>query len=241
MRSSLAVLALVAAAAVVVAPGRADAQFLPDRGPSSEQQEFASAVLLGPEATILGAFLVGGSVFLVSRECCIDEDLDDDSEKGKAQLEQQNIAVGIGAGVGAAIGTAWAVRSICDHFHPGSTRNLYLGAIAGAAIGTAWAVRSICDHFHPGSTRNLYLGAIAGAGAGVGLLFGGPPEESSSDGALRLVAFLFLPTVAAYGGWHMEPGGFYFAGAGQRAAWEGHVGPVRETRGRHLAAMSLRF
>ena len=210
MRSSLAVLALVAVAAVAVAPARADAQFLPDRGPSSEQREFASAVLLGPEATILGAFLVGGSVFLVSRECCIDEDLDEDSDKRKAQIEQQNVAVGIGAGV-------------------------------GAAIGTAWAVRSICDYFHPGSTRNLYLGAVAGAGAGVGLLFGGPPEESSSDGALRLVAFLFLPTVAAYGGWHMEPGGFYFAGAGQRAAWEGHVGPVRETRGRHLAAMSLRF
>lgn len=208
MRTPLVVLALVAA--VVAGPRRAAAQFLPDRGPTSEQQEFASAILLGPEATILGAFLVGGSVFLVSRECCIDEDLDEDSDKGKAQIEQQNIAIGIGAGV-------------------------------GAAIGTAWAVRSICDHFHPGSTRNLYLGAVAGAGAGVGLLFGGPPNEDGSDSALRLVAFLFLPTVAAYGGWHMEPGGFYFGGAGQPPAWAGHVGPVRATRSRHLAAMSLRF
>ena len=102
-------------------------------------------------------------------------------------------------------------------------------------------MRSICDHFHPGSTRNLYLGAVVGAGAGAGLLFGGPPEDDSSDGALRLVAFLFLPTLAAYGGWHMDPNGFYFSGAGQSPAWAGHVGPVRETRGQHLAAMSLRF
>lgn len=198
MRTPL-VLATLAATAVSLAPTDVHAQFLPDRGPSSEQQEFASAVLLGPEATVLGAFLVGGSTFLVARECC--------TEEGE---EVPIEPVAIGAGV-------------------------------GAAIGTAWAVRSICDHFHPGSGRNLAIGAVVGAGAGAGLFFGGPEVEDGSDAALRLVAFLFLPTLAAYGGWHMEPGGFYFGDAGQPPAWAGHVGPVRERSGGTRAAMSLRF
>jgi hypothetical protein len=192
MRTPL-VLALLAA----FAPASALAQFLPQRGPSSEQQEFASAVLLGPEGTVLGAFLVGGSTFLVARECCTDEGDD-------VAIEP----IAIGAGIGAAIGTAWAVRSICDHFHPGSGRNLAIGAVIGAGIGT-------------------------------GLVFGGPEEEDGSDSALRLVAGLFLPTLAAYGGWHMESGGMYFGGAGQSPAWAGHVGPVRETRGD--LALSVRF
>ena len=187
------------ALAVVAVPGIARAQFLPDRGPSSEQQEFASAVLLGPEATVLGAFLVGGSAYLVTDACCTKKDDDVDITP-----------VAIGAGV-------------------------------GAAIGTALAVKSICDHFHPGSTRNLWLGAAIGAGAGAGLLFGGPEEEDGSDGALRLVAFLFLPTVAAYAGWHLEPGGMYFGDITPRPAWSGHVGPVRERPNGTLAAMSIRF
>lgn len=195
---------VVLAAAAFLAlstPRAALAQLLPDRGPSSEQQEFAAAVLLGPEATVLGAFVVGGSAYLVTRECCT-------GEGEEVPIEP----VAIGAGI-------------------------------GAAIGTAWAVRSICDHFHPGSERNLVLGAIAGAGAGAGLFFGGPDiREDDSDEALRLVAFLFLPTLAAYAGWHLEPGGMYFSDASsQPPAWAGHVGPVRERRGGHAAAMSLRF
>ena len=193
--------ALAIAAAALAAPRAASAQFLPDRGPSSEQQEFAGAVLLGPEATVLGAFLVGGGTYLVTRECCTEEG-DDVAEE----------PVAIGAGI-------------------------------GAAIGTAWAVRSICDHFHPGSGRNLLLGAALGAGAGAGLFFGGPTdvEEDESDQVLRLVAFLFLPTLAAYAGWHLEPGGMYFGDAGPPPAWAAHVGPVRERRGGHAAALSLRF
>lgn len=190
-------LVLAALAASSFAPVVAHAQFLPQRGPSSEQQEFASVLLLGPQSTVLGAFLVGGSTFLVARECCTDEGDD---------VPIEPIAI---------------------------------GAAVGAAIGTAWGVRSICDHFHPGSGRNLAIGAVLGSGIAAGLVFGGPEEEDSSDSAMRLVAGLFLPTVAAYAGWHMEPGGMYFSGAGQTPAWAGHVGPVRESRGE--LAMSLRF
>lgn len=188
---------LVALAILTFAPSLARAQFLPQRGPSSEQQEFASVVLLGPEATVLGGFVGGGMAFLVTRECCTDDDED-------VAIEP----IAIGAGI-------------------------------GAAIGTAWAVRSICDHFHPGSHRNLWIGAIVGSGAAAGFFFGGPEKEDSSDSALRLVAGLFLPTLAAYGGWHMESGGMYFGGAGQTPAWAGHVGPVRESRGD--LALSIRF
>lgn len=194
--------AFAIAAACLAAPRAAQAQFFPDRGPSSEQQEFASAVLLGPEATVLGAFLVGGGTYLVTEQCCTETD-------EEVAIEP----VAIGAGV-------------------------------GAAIGTAWAVRSICDHFHPGSRRNLVLGAIVGAGAGAGLFFGGPTdvEEDESDQVLRLVSFLFLPTLAAYAGWHLEPGGMYFGDASaQPPVWAGHVGPVREHRGGQAVAMSVRF
>src|SRR5687768_12899953 len=97
-------------ATLLALPFPAAAQFLPERGPSSEQQEFASAVLLGPEATVLGAFLVGGGAYLTTKEFFTEEGED-------VRIEP----VAVGAGIGAAIGTAWAVKSICDHFHPGST------------------------------------------------------------------------------------------------------------------------
>ena len=191
-------LAAVIAAGMLV-PALAHAQFLPDRGPSTEQQEFASAVLLGPEATLLGAFLVGGGAYVVTKECCTGEDED-------VAIEPMAIGAGI-----------------------------------GAAIGTIWAVRSICDHFHPGSDRNLVLGATLGAGVGAGLFFFRPENEDDNDAVLRLVSFLFLPTLAAYAGWHVESGGMYFGDAAAPPAWAGHVGPVRERRGSSLAAVSVRF
>ena len=193
-------LGTAAAAALTLAlPGRAEAQFLPDRGPSSEQQEFASALLLGPEATVLGAFLVGGGAYLVTKECCTEEGED-------VAIEP----MAIGAGV-------------------------------GAAIGTAWAVRTILDHYHPGSGRNLVIGAVVGAGAGAGLFFGGPEEEDSSDAVLRLVSFLFLPTLAGYAGWHVDPNGFYMAEAGPPPVAAAYVGPVQARASTRLAAVSLRF
>ncbi len=109
-------------------PSVARAQFLPDRGPSNEQQEFANVLLLAPEATAIGAFLGGGAAFLVTRECCTPQN---DSDEVRYE------PVAIGAGLGAAIVTTWAVIAISDNYHPGSHRNAVIGGVVGSGVGAA--------------------------------------------------------------------------------------------------------
>lgn len=182
----------------------AQAQLLPNRGPSGEQQEIASVLLIAPEATVLGGVLGGGAVFLTVRQCCTPQH---DSD----QVALAPIA--IGAGVGAAIGATWAVFAICDRFHPGNR------------------------------TRSAIGGAI-GAGIGAAVFFGGPqdPEaESPSDGIYRLLTFLFLPSIAAYGGWHLEGGGYYFSRNAPPPAWAMHVGPERERPPLPMPSLTIRF
>jgi len=120
------ILALGAALACLLHSGAARAQFLPEAGPGREQQEFASTLLLGPEASVLGGFLGGGAVFLVEKNCC--------TKKGE---DPAITAVAIGAGVGAAIGATWMQWSISNHYHPGSRVNSAIGGAIGAAGGAA--------------------------------------------------------------------------------------------------------
>ena len=186
---------------LVLAPSPAQAQFLPDRGPSNEQQEIASVLLLAPEATVLGGVLLGGAVFLTTRQCCTPQH---DSD------EVAIAPVAIGAGLGAAIGATWAVGAICDRFHPGNRTRAAIGGALGAGIGAA-------------------------------VFFGGPTEESPNDAIYRLLAFLFLPSVAAYGGWHMEGGGYYFSRTAPTPAWAMHVGPEKERRPMPMPSLTIRF
>src|SRR5687768_11005807 len=109
-------------------PSIARAQFLPERGPTFEQQEMMNVILLAPEATIMGGLIGGGTVFLVSRECCTE---------GKDSDEVDPVPVAIGAGVGAAIATTWSVIAISDNYHPGSYRNAVLGGALGTGLATA--------------------------------------------------------------------------------------------------------
>lgn len=118
----------LAALLAAIVPSIAHAQFLPERGPTGEQQEIANVLLLAPEATVLGAFLGGGAVFLVTRECCT-EDKDSDNVK----IEP----VAIGAGIGAAIATTWAVIAISDNYHPGNFRYAVIGGVLGSGLGAA--------------------------------------------------------------------------------------------------------
>lgn len=186
---------------LVLAPSPAQAQFLPDRRPSNEQQEIASVLLIAPEATVLGGVLLGGAVFLTTRQCCTPQH---DSD------EVAIAPVAIGAGLGAAIGATWAVWAICDRFHPGNRTRSAIGGALGAGIGAA-------------------------------VFFGGPTEESPNDAIYRLLAFLFLPSVAAYGGWHIEGNGFYFSRNAPTPAWAAHVGPEKERRNTPFPSLSIRF
>src|SRR5687768_6204185 len=97
----------------LLVPSIAHAQFLPERGPTGEQQEIANVLLLAPEATLLGAFLGGGAAFLVTRECCTE-----DKDSDEVAIEP----VAIGAGVGAAIATTWAVIAVANNYHLGNVR-----------------------------------------------------------------------------------------------------------------------
>ena len=117
-----------------------------------------------------------------------------------------------------------------------------VGAGIGAAIGATWAVWAICDRFHPGSRTRAALAGAAGAGIGAAVFFGGPEEEAPSDGIYRLLTFLFLPSLAAYGGWHIEGGGgFYFSRNAPAPAWAAHVGPERELRHAPVPSFAIRF
>ena len=118
--------ALAVAATLLLRAPAAHAQFMPEAGPGQEQQEFGTTILLGPEGTLLGAFLVGGSVFLVERQCC--------TKKGD---QPAIVGVAIGAAVGATIGASWTQWTISNHFHPGSRTNSVIGAALGAAGGSA--------------------------------------------------------------------------------------------------------
>lgn len=194
---------MLCALATLLAPHAARAQFLPEAGPSREQQEFAETVLLGPEASVLGAFLVGGGTFLVEKNCC--------TAKGK---DPAVTPVAIGAGVGAAIGAGWAQWSISNHFHPGSRLNSAIGAAIGGAAGSA-------------------------------IYFGGPANEKSNDQILRVVAFLFLPSLCAYGGWHVggEDGFFDASAASPPPVWNDHLwnGAPRASAPLVAQTVSLRF
>jgi hypothetical protein len=173
-------------ALVWLLPATASAQFIAGNAPGQEQQEFATVLLLGPEGTVLGAFLVGGGAYLVTKDCC--------TKKGE---DVSITPVAIGAAVGGAIGTSISVWSVGKHFHPGSRLNCAIGATVGSAVGAAF-------------------------------YFGGPGSgETSSDEVLRLVSFLFLPSVGGWAGWHVEPyGGTDWGSAHPPPVWADHIGPA---------------
>ncbi len=179
------------------APARA--QLLPERGPAPEQREFATAVLIGPEATLLGGFLLGGSAYLVADACCTG---------GGEAVDVTPVA--IGAGIGMAIGSTWSIWAVCDRFHPGSRRNAAIGGVLGAASAAAF-------------------------------YFGGPPDESYNDALLRFLAGLFLPTLSAYAGWHLDSGGFDGWAALPSAPASLHVGPTRASPRPAVPSLVIRF
>lgn len=185
--------------ATLFLPRPSAAQLIPPSGPSNEQMEFANVILLAPEAGLLGAFVVGGGAFLVTRECC--------TEKGD-DVPIEPVAV---------------------------------GAAIGSAIGVTWATWSIGDAYHPGSRTYAAVGAALGSGIGAGVFFGGPEVEEGSDQVLRFVTFLFLPALAAYGGWHLDPDGFYMARVAPEPAWAAYAGPAEGGAGRAMTGASFRF
>lgn len=120
-----------------------------------------------------------------------------------------------------------------------------IGAGVGATIGATLTVWSICNHFHPGSRFGAAAGAALGSAAGAALYFGGPGggRESFNDALFRFLAFLLLPGVGGYAGWHVGPMGY---GGGDLSAiaptaLTAHVGPARVVDARQGLTLSLRF
>ena len=119
-----------------------------------------------------------------------------------------------------------------------------IGAGVGATIGATLTVWSICNHFHPGSRFGAAVGAAVGSAAGAALYFGGPgaSNESFNDSLFRFLAFLLLPGLGGYAGWHLGPmgyGGADFSAIATPVA--SYVGPARVADAREGFTLQLRF
>ena len=120
-----------------------------------------------------------------------------------------------------------------------------IGAGVGATIAATLTVWSVCNHFHPGSRFGAAVGSAIGSAAGAAFYFGGPgaAHENFNDSLFRFLAFLLLPGLGGYAGWHIGPMGY---GGGDFSAVAptpiaSHVGPARVVDAREGFTLQLRF